>query len=92
MEEAIFVLSSLIFVEPLQSERARQILRQVLGGRRFEYLLALLAFIRTAHYWTVVHPGLEIEDEMRELLSEHKELASLLLQDPDLEYRSDQFR
>jgi hypothetical protein len=36
-----------------------------------------------------VHPGLEIEDEMRELLSEHKELASLLLQDPDLEYRSE---
>jgi hypothetical protein len=89
MEEAIFVLSSLIFVEPSQSERARQMLRQVLGGRRFEYLLALLAFIRTAHYWTVVHPGLEIEDEMRELLSEHKELASLLLQDPDLEYRSE---
>jgi hypothetical protein len=89
MEEAIFVLSSLIFVEPSQSERARQILRQVLGGKRFEYLLALLAFIRTAHYWTVVHPGLEIEDEMRELLSERKELATLLLQDPDLEYRSE---
>ncbi len=62
MEEAIFVLSALTFVEPSQSERARQTLRQVLGGRRFEYLLALLAFIRTAHYWTVVHPGLEIED------------------------------
>lgn len=89
MEEAIFVLSALTFVEPSQSERARQTLRQVLGGRRFEYLLALLAFIRTAHYWTVVHPGLEIEDEMRELLSEQKELASLLLQDPDVEYRSD---
>jgi hypothetical protein len=89
MEEAIFVLSALTFVEPSQYERARQTLRQVLGGRRFEYLLALLAFIRTAHYWTVVHPGLKIEDEMRELLSEHKELASLLLQDPDLEYRSE---
>jgi hypothetical protein len=89
MEEAIFVLSALTFVEPSQSERARQTLRQVLGGRRFEYLLALLAFIRTAHYWTVVHPGLEIEDEMRELLSEQKELASLLLRDPDLEYRSE---
>jgi hypothetical protein len=89
MEEAIFVLSALIFVEPSQSERARQIQRQVLGGRRFEYLLALLAFIRTAHYWTVVHPGLEIEDDMRELMSQHKELASLLLQDPDLGYRSE---
>jgi hypothetical protein len=92
MEEAIFVLSALIFVGPSQSDRARQILRQVLGGRRFEYLLALLAFIRTAHYWTVVHPGLEIEDDMRELMSEHKELASLLLEDPDLGYRSEASR
>jgi hypothetical protein len=77
----------LSFIESLQSERARQVLRQALGGRRLEYLLALLAFIRTAHYWTVVHPGLEIEDDVRDLLSENKELASLLLQDPDLEYR-----
>jgi hypothetical protein len=92
MEEAIFVLSALIFVGPSQSDRARQILRQVLGGRRFEYLLALLAFIRTAHYWTAVHPGLEIEDDMRELMSEHKELASLLLEDPDLGYRSEASR
>jgi hypothetical protein len=61
-------------------------LRQALGGRRLEYLLALLAFIRTAHYWTVVHPGLKIEEDVRALLSENKELASLLLQDPALEY------
>ena len=40
-----------------------------------EYLLALLAFIRTAQYWTTVHPGLEIENDVRELMSSHKELA-----------------
>ena len=39
-------------------------LRNVLGGKRYEYLLALLTFIRAAHYWTVVHPGLEIEDDV----------------------------
>ncbi len=84
IENWIFAVSALIFVEPTQSERARQALRRTLGGRRLEYLLALLAFIRTAHYWTVVHPGLEIEDDVKELMSTHKELASLLLQDPDL--------
>ena len=84
IEDWIFAASALIFVEPTQSERARQALRRTLGGRRVEYLLALLAFIRTAHFWTVVHPGLEIEDDVRELMSTHKELASLLLQDPDL--------
>lgn len=83
VEDGIFALCALIFVEPSASQRAQQVLRQALGGRRIEYLLALLAFIRTAHYWTVVHPGLEIEDDVRELMSENKELASLLLQDPE---------
>jgi hypothetical protein len=87
MEDAIFALSALIFVAHPQTDRALQALRQALGGRRLEYLLALLSFIRTAHYWTVVHPGLEIEDDMRELMSEHKELARLLLEDPDLGFR-----
>ena len=87
MEDAIFALSALIFVEHAQAARARQTLRQVLGGRRLEYLLALLAFIRAAHFWTIQHPGLEIEDDMRELMAKNRELASLLLQDADLGYR-----
>jgi hypothetical protein len=83
-EDCIFAACALIFVTPAKSERAREALRQALGAKRLEYLLALLAFIRTAHYWTMVHPGLEIEDEVRELMASHQELASLLLQDPDL--------
>jgi hypothetical protein len=84
LEDWIFAVSALVFVEPTKSERAQQLLRQALGGKRVEYLLALLAFIRAAHYWTMVHPGLQIEDDVRELMASHKELASLLLQDPDL--------
>ena len=84
IEDCVFAAAALIFVEPGKSERARDVLRQALGGKRFEYLMALLAFIRAAHFWTVVHPGLEIEDDMRTLMSEEKELASLLLQDPVL--------
>jgi hypothetical protein len=87
IENLIFAASALIFVEPTQSERARQALRRTLGAKRVEYLLALLVFIRAAHFWTAVHPGLEIEDDVRELMSTHKELASLLLQDPDPGYR-----
>ena len=83
-EDWMFAASALIFVDPSKSERARQVLRQALGAKRLEYLLALLTFIRAAHYWTIVHPGLEIEDDVRELMASHKELASLLLQDPDL--------
>ena len=87
VEDCIFAASALIFVDPSKSERAQQTLRQALGGKRLEYLLALLTFIRAAHYWTMVHPGLEIEDDVREMMSAHKELAFLLLQDPDLGYR-----
>jgi len=83
-EDCLFATAAVVFVEPARSERARDALRHALGGRRFEYLLALLAFIRAAHFWTMVHPGLEIEDDMRELMNEHKELAALLLQDPDV--------
>lgn len=50
LEDWMFVASAVLFVEPEQSERARVLLRNALGGKRFEYLLALLAFIRTAHY------------------------------------------
>ena len=83
-EDWMFAACAVIFVMPAKSERALKALRQALGGKRLEYLLALLAFIRAAHYWTMVHPGLEIEDDVRELMAAHKELASLLLQDPDL--------
>jgi hypothetical protein len=87
MEDGIFALCALIFVEHAEAERARQVLRQAVGGRRLEYLLALLAFIKSAHFWTVQHPGLQIEDDMRELMAKNQELASLLLEDPDLGYR-----
>jgi hypothetical protein len=48
----------LIFAEAGRSDRPRRALHRVLGGRRYEHLLGLLAFIRTAHYWTVLHPNL----------------------------------
>ena len=86
-EDWIFSMSALLFVAPTKSPRALTALRQALGAKRLEYLLALLAFIKAAHYWTTVHPGLEIEDDMRELMEAHKELASLLLQDPEADFQ-----
>jgi hypothetical protein len=83
-EDQMFAACALLFVQPAKADRARQALGHALGAKRLEYLLALLAFIRTAHYWTMVHPGLEIEDDVRGLMEEHRELAGLLLQDPDL--------
>jgi hypothetical protein len=67
-EDWIFA-TALMFVEPTKSECALQVLRQALGAKRLEYLLAFLAFIRTAHCWTMVHPELEIEHDASELVA-----------------------
>ena len=45
--------------------------------------MGLLAFIRTAHYWTLLHPELSFEDDVRDLLKVNEELARLLLDDPE---------
>lgn len=83
LEDSIFTAATIVFVDPKNSERARAALRHALGDKRFEYLMALLAFIRTAHYWTVVHPDLVQEDDVRSLLGENGELADLLLHEPE---------
>jgi two-component sensor histidine kinase len=82
-EDWLIAAATLVFVEPGRSERPRDALRQVLGGNRFEHLLGLLTFIRTAHYWTVLHPELLFEEDARELLRLNEELARVLLQDPE---------
>ena len=83
IEDQLFALCTLVFVNPTQSERALNALRHALGGKRCEYVLALLAFIRTAHFWTLVHPDIAMEDDVKQLMNRHKELAALLLQEPE---------
>jgi len=57
IEDCVFAAAALIFVEPGKSTRARDALRQALGGKRLEYLMALLAFIRAAHFGPSCIPG-----------------------------------
>jgi two-component sensor histidine kinase len=83
LEDKIFSAATLVFVEARRSSAARNGLRRVLGGRRYEHLLGLLAFVRTAHYWTLLHPELEYEDDAKELLKINDELARRLLDDPE---------
>jgi signal transduction histidine kinase/CheY-like chemotaxis protein len=81
MEELIFACSAILFVEPARSEQARDALLGALGPRRFEFLAGFLAFVRTAHYWTMLHPEIETEEDMRVLMRDHAELCRLLLND-----------
>ena len=82
-EDAIFACASIMFAEPARSERARHALIRALGDRHFEFFSAFLAFVRTAHYWTMLHPEIETEEDMRSIMRGHEELARLLLEDPE---------
>ena len=83
MEDLIFACAAVVFAEPARGESARLALLHALGSRHFEYLIGCLAFIRTAHYWTILHPEIETEEDMRTLMRDHEELYALLLEDPE---------
>lgn len=50
LEADLFNALTVVFLQPTGSDRARLAARRVLGGTVFEYSMALLAFVRTAHY------------------------------------------
>jgi signal transduction histidine kinase len=83
VEDALFACAAIMFVEPARSESARRALVRTLGLRNFELFSGCLAFIRTAHYWTMLHPEIESEDDMLELMRTHQDLARQLLEDPE---------
>jgi signal transduction histidine kinase/ActR/RegA family two-component response regulator len=83
MEELLFACATILFVEPTRGEQARDALLSALGPSRFEFLAGFLAFVRAAHYWTILHPEIETEDDMRGLMRDHEELCGLLLDDPE---------
>lgn len=85
LEDAIFACAAVMFVEPARSEKARQSLLRAVGARRFELFSGCLAFIRTAHYWTMLHPEIETDEDMRSLLDQQEGLAKQLLDDPEAE-------
>jgi signal transduction histidine kinase/CheY-like chemotaxis protein len=83
LEDAIFACAAVMFVEPVRCDSARRALIRTLGQRDYEFLSGCLAFIRTAHYWTMLHPEIESEEDMLALLRGHEELAQLLMEDSE---------
>ncbi|MCJ2061743.1 response regulator [Methylobacterium sp. J-088] len=84
-EADLFDALTVIFLEPLRSLPARRVVGHAFGEGNLEMLTAFLAFVRTAHYWTETHPELEIEPDMLALMSEHGDLAHLLLDQSEAE-------
>ena len=76
---------TIMFLSPRGAARARAAVRTAVGEATFELLVAYLAFIRTAHYWTEMHPELTYEPDMAEILRGSDELAHLLLDTSEAE-------
>ena len=87
VEEAIFALAGHVFLQTAHASACLDALERLLGTVRLQYLLLFLAFVRAAHYWTKVHPEIEFEDDIKQLLATHEALANCILNDP--EARSD---
>lgn len=79
IERDIFYLAGKLFENPQDSQEIRFALSHALGVDRAEFLLAFLAFVRTAHYWTVLHPEIRTEPDMEEVMAENPHLADLMV-------------
>lgn len=82
-DEDLLTSATVLFLQPARANRAKRALRIALGGEKFELLIGFLTFVRSAHYWTLMHPELALEDDVKELLREHEQLAQLLLEDSE---------
>jgi PAS domain S-box-containing protein len=81
-ERAIFACAAHVFLRTPDASRALRALKCVFDGKTLEYTKLLLAFIRTAHYWTEIHPELVLEDDINQLLASHESIATRVLADP----------
>jgi hypothetical protein len=61
-EQALFACATHVFLQTPDASAAREALRRALGSSNLEQLNLVLAFVRTAHYWTKLHPELVLEE------------------------------
>jgi len=83
LETAIFAFASHVFLQTDNAGRCLDTLKRLLGQSRYEHLSLYLAFVHTAHFWTKIHPELEIEGDIKGLLSTNQSLAECVLNDPE---------
>jgi PAS domain S-box-containing protein len=83
MEDGLFSLACHVFLQTADAPACLAALERLLGTVRLQYLLVFLMFVRAAHYWTKVHPEIEFEDDIKQLLATHQALASCILEEPE---------
>jgi signal transduction histidine kinase len=82
-EQALFACATHVFLQSPDALQAQEALQRVLGPLNVERVNLVLAFVRTAHYWTKLHPELALEDDINHLLAAHETLADCILKDPE---------
>lgn len=80
VEASLLHCSIFVFLEPEQAEFCRCELRRFLGDESYQYLVALLAYIKTCHTWIESHPEVVYETDQR--VQDH--FAPLLAEEPAL--------
>jgi PAS domain S-box-containing protein len=83
MEDGLFSLASHVFLQTADAPDCLNALERLLGAVRLQYLLLFLAFVRAAHYWAKVHPEIQFEDDIKQLLETHEALAGCIMDDPE---------
>jgi hypothetical protein len=84
LETAIFTFASHAFLHTDDAGRCLETLKRLLGESRFQRLSLFLTFVQTAHFWIKIHPKLEIEEDIKDLLATNESLAQCVLDDPEL--------
>ena len=82
-EEALFACAAHVFLQTPQASLCLKTLSEALGKTAIEQVLVLLTFVRTAHFWTKVHPELEFEDDIKTLVETQQPLAECILNDSE---------
>jgi signal transduction histidine kinase len=84
-EADLFDALTIMFLSSRDAADASAAVRAAVGDATFELLVAYLAFIRTAHYWTEMHPELTYEPDMADIMRSYPELKDLLLDKSEAE-------
>jgi PAS domain S-box-containing protein len=83
VEELVFAFASHVFLQTPDAPACLNALERLLGAEKLQCLLMFLTFVRAVHYWTGVHPELQLEDDIQQLLASNEALAACILNDPE---------
>ncbi|HET7662966.1 MAG TPA: HWE histidine kinase domain-containing protein [Rhodanobacteraceae bacterium] len=78
-EGDLFDALGVMFLDPTRTTEACEAVLHAVGPQRLDLLIGLLTFVRTAHYWTEMHPSLTLEPDVFALFEQYPELAKRLL-------------